>query len=62
MRRGEAMTAKPTVIALKKRNGEDLEEVIRTLADEFEAREQRMSQCPDVYLNVYDMVGFIVIM
>ena len=61
VRRG-SMSAKPTAIPLKKGNGENLEDFMRTVADEFEAREQRMSQCPDVYLNVYDMVGFIVML
>ncbi|CAI8048352.1 Deubiquitinase DESI2 [Geodia barretti] len=51
------MSAKPTAIPLKKGNGENLEDFMRTVADEFEAREQRMSQCPDVYLNVYDMLA-----
>ena len=54
------MSEEPAVKPLKKGSREELEEVLRTLADEYEARERQMNQCPDVYLNVYDMVGVIV--
>ena len=57
-RRRSEMSAAAGAGVLKQREGETLEETLRTLADEFEAKQQEQNRCPDVYLNVYDMVCF----